>query len=68
MAEKTENHKGFVITWEDPPFLSGKWTASVGSNELGHIKNIEGQTREDMLIKARQYIDDVLRAHGHASV
>lgn len=74
MVEKTESYNGFVIAWEEPALLSGKWTASVGSDDRrrftmlgGRAPNIEGQTREDMLTKARQYIDDILVAHRQAS-
>lgn len=74
MAEKTENYKGFVIAWQEPPLLNDKWAADIGSGNRhlfaimgGRLKNIDGQTREDMLFVARQYIDDVLMAHGRVS-
>jgi len=64
---KNEKYKACEIDWIEPPLTSAKWTANVGSNDraiatkMGNqIKIIDGQTKEEMLAKARAYIDALL--------
>jgi hypothetical protein len=67
VTDKTEDYKGFIISWQEPPLTSAKWTANVATENrhlLALIKGagiIDGRTREDMLAKAKQYIDDLLK-------
>jgi hypothetical protein len=65
---KTELYKGFTISWQEPPQTSAKWTANVASEDrrlydlMGRkgAEIIDGNTRDEMLIKARQYVDKLL--------
>jgi hypothetical protein len=66
MVEKADDYRGFVITWQEPPLTSAKWTANVSSNDprlFALTKGnaiIDGRTREDLLTTAKQYIDGFL--------
>lgn len=68
VTHKEESYKGFVISWQEPPMISGIWTANVATDSpqlfslMGRngAEVIEAQTREEMLAKARQYIDRLL--------
>lgn len=69
-VEKREEHKGFVITWHEPPLTSDKWTVNVGSDDprlhhaIGGLNVIGGRTREDALRQARKLIEGVIGAKG----
>ena len=61
---KNEKYKGCEIDWIEPPLMSEKWTAFVKTRDrdigamMGYrAKIIDGQTKEEMLAKARVYID-----------
>jgi hypothetical protein len=63
---KNLKYKNCEIDWIEPPMTSEKWTANVGSNDRsiytkmgGQIKIIDGRTKEEMLAKAREYIDSL---------
>jgi hypothetical protein len=65
--EKNEKYKECEIDWIEPPLTSAKWTANVGSNDraiatkMGNkIEIIDAPTKEEMLAKARDYIDRLL--------
>jgi len=65
---KTEAYKGFTISWEEPPLTSAYWTANVASEDVDlnalmrrhEAEVINGSTRDDMLAKARRYIDGLV--------
>jgi hypothetical protein len=65
---KTEAYKGFTISWEEPPLTSAYWTANVASEDADlnalmrrhGAEVINGSTRDDMLAKARRYIDGLV--------
>ena len=66
---KAEDYKGFIVSWEEPPLTSAYWTANVASDDanlnalMGHggAEVINGRTRDDMLDKARSYIDGLVK-------
>jgi hypothetical protein len=67
--EKSEAHRGFVISWQEPPISSAEWASNVAtdSRELfpllgsGGAKVITGHTRDEMIVKAKRFVDDLLR-------
>jgi hypothetical protein len=56
---KTETYKGYVISWQEPPITTAKWTANVGPDGIQGSKVIDGQTCEEMITKAKAYIDSL---------
>ncbi len=66
---KSEDYRGFVITWQEPPLTSARWTANVASNSPqlcsliggGGAKVVDGRTHQEMLSNAKRYIDHLLR-------
>jgi hypothetical protein len=68
VTHHTENRRGFIISWQDPPRMSGMWEANVATDSpqllslMGRngAEVIQAQTRDEMLAKARQYIDRLL--------
>ncbi|HJW42618.1 MAG TPA: hypothetical protein VJ476_15490 [Rhizomicrobium sp.] len=64
----TEDYRGFVISWQEPPRTSAAWTANVASEEpdlyalMGGrgAKVIDGQTRGDMIAASKKYVDGLL--------
>ncbi len=65
---KTEVYRDFTISWQEPPLTSANWTANVASEDR-HLnglmrrhgaKVIEGRTREEMIVNAKKYIDNLL--------
>jgi hypothetical protein len=66
--EKTEVYRGFTIVWQEPPLTTAAWTANVASEHrhlyslMGHPASeiIDGHTRDEMLVKAKKYIDNLL--------
>ncbi len=75
IKNKTEDYRGFVISWQEPPLTSASWTANVTTNDrhlyalMGQSgsKVIDGRTREAMHAGARQYIDGLLGSRGFAA-
>jgi hypothetical protein len=74
MTQQTVEYRNFIISWPEPPIFSGLWSADVATNDralhAAMIRQnggaqgatvIEGSTREEMLAKARSFIDQV---HG----
>jgi hypothetical protein len=67
---KTEVYQGFIITWQEPPQSSAKWTANVATDDrrpyalMGQNGSeiIDGRTRDDMIAKSKQYIDSLLNS------
>ncbi len=65
---KEDSYRGFVISWQEPPMIGRIWSANVATNSPQLLplmrrsgsQVIEAQTREEMLAKARQYIDRLL--------
>jgi hypothetical protein len=68
VMNKEEVRRGFSIFWQEPPATTGGWTANVASENprlnllMGHhgAEIIVGRTRDDMIAKARKYIDELL--------
>jgi hypothetical protein len=68
ITESAEDYKGFIITCQELPLTSAKWTANVSTNDArllallgGRATPIDGRTCEDILSKAKQYIDKLLK-------
>jgi hypothetical protein len=62
---KSQDYKGFEISWQEPPMSSAKWTANVGSDDTRLYTKmarhgsqvIDGQTRDEMIANAKACID-----------
>jgi hypothetical protein len=67
VTNRTENYRGFVIAWQEPPITSAKWTANVATDSARLLslisgagsKVIEGRDRDEMLANAQRYIDSL---------
>ena len=65
---KDENYRGFIISWQERPMIGGTWSANVATNSpqlfslMGRNGSevIQAQTRDEMIAKAKQYIDRLL--------
>ena len=65
---KSEDYRGFIISWQEPPITSAEWSANVATDDRSLFalmgrngpKVINGRTRDEMIADARQYIDDLL--------
>lgn len=63
-----ESYRGFIISWQKPPMIGPIWSANITTNSLQLLslmgrngsQVIEAQTCEQMLTKARLYIDRLL--------
>jgi len=72
VTNKTEDYKGFTISWQEPPITSAKWTANVATDSLrlfallgrNGAKVIDGRTRDEMITEAKKYIDGLLSTSG----
>ena len=68
MHTEEMSHRGFVVSWPEPPLDTARWTANVASvsanlnalMEQRGAKVIEGRTREEMIARAKSYIDGLL--------
>jgi hypothetical protein len=68
VTDKTEDYRGFVISWDEPPMIGGIWNANVATDSpqlfaltrRNSAEVIQAQTRDEMLAKAKQYIDRLL--------
>ena len=67
VTDKNEPYKGFIISWDEPPMLADAWRANVATNQPNLLrfmgngsKVIEGRVRDDMIAKAKKYIDGLL--------
>jgi hypothetical protein len=68
VTHKEEHYKGFIISWQEPPMIGGTWSANVATNSpqllalMGRngAEVIQAQNRDEMLAKAKQYIDRLL--------
>ena len=65
---KDEDYRGFIISWQEPPMMGNGWTANVAT-DLPQLLSLMGrkgaevitaQTRDEIIAKARQYIDRLL--------
>lgn len=61
---KEEPYRGFIISWQEPPMMGGRWTANVATNDpkLLHLLKggaavIDGKDRDDMIAASKKYID-----------
>jgi hypothetical protein len=73
MPEKTIIYKGFEISWESPPFFTGRWEAnlcptdkahaSILTREMGNITASE-ITEDAMLAQARQKVEEIRQRYG----
>ncbi len=68
VTHKTENDRGFIISWQEPPTMGDGWTANVATDSL-HLLSLMGRngaevikarTRDEMIAKAKKYIDGLL--------
>jgi|HubBroStandDraft_6_1064221.scaffolds.fasta_scaffold492582_1 hypothetical protein len=65
VADKSDDYKGFIISWDEPPMFPDAWRANVASESLSLLalmkqsgsKVIEGRDRDDMIAAAKKYID-----------
>ena len=71
--KKELGHKGFVIGWNEPPLVAGKWQVGIASNSRNlmsllqqktgnkgaHV--IDGQGFEDAIKNARAFIDGLVK-------
>jgi hypothetical protein len=63
-----EDHRGFVISWQEPPMIGGIWSANVATDSpqllslMGRngAEVIQAPTRDQMLAQAKQYIHRLL--------
>lgn len=68
VTHRTENYRGFIISWLEPPMMGGIWTANVATESIqllalmGHngAEVIQAQTRDEMIAKSKQYVDRLL--------
>jgi hypothetical protein len=68
VTEKSENYRGFIISWQEPPMMGGIWTANVATESpqllslMGRngAEVIQALMRDEMMAKAKQYIDRLL--------
>lgn len=68
MENLTENYRGFVITWQEPPLTGAGWSANVATESprlfalMGRpsAKVIRGRARGEMIAEARAYVDSLL--------
>jgi hypothetical protein len=71
-ADEREDYRGFVITWEEPPLTSTRWTANIASDSrqlLALLSGsdsvvIDGRDRVDMLATSKRYVDSLLKQPG----
>jgi hypothetical protein len=62
VTNKTEDYKGFTISWQEPPITSAKWTANVATDSprlfamMGRngAKVIDGRTGDEMIAEAKK--------------
>jgi hypothetical protein len=68
VTNRNEAYEGFVISWQEPPQTSAKWSANVATDSFQLLqlmggngsKVIDAHTREEMIADAKQYIDNLL--------
>jgi hypothetical protein len=68
VSNKTEDYRGFTISWQEPPITSAQWTANVASESpqlyalmaRNGAQVIDGHDRDDMLATSKMYIDSLL--------
>jgi hypothetical protein len=66
--ERRKEHRGYIISWQEPPMNSAEWIANVASddrdlqNKIGKSAEvIPGQTRDEAIANAKAFIDMLLR-------
>ena len=72
VIHKTEEYRGFTISWQEPPMTSAQWTANVASKSpllyalmaRNGAQVIDGHNRDDMLATSKMYIDSLLDRPG----
>ena len=65
---RTENYRGFIISWQEPPMMGDGWTATVATDSpslfafMGRngAEVTKAQTHDEMIAKAKQYIDGLI--------
>lgn len=66
VVKEIKGYRGFIISWQEPPLTSAKWTANIES-ELPHlaaflrhgVEIIDGRNRVDMVARAKSFIDNL---------
>jgi hypothetical protein len=69
VTHKTENYRGFIISWREPPMMGDGRTANVATDSrqllslMGRngAEVINAPTSDEMITKAQRYIDRLLR-------
>jgi hypothetical protein len=69
VTHKTENYRGFIISWQEPPMMGDGWTANVATDSrqllslMGRngAEVIKAPTPDEMITKAQRYIDRLLQ-------
>jgi hypothetical protein len=60
-----DHHKGFVITWVEPPVSAHKWVLNInaedkaGLTKLGRTEVIKGATLDEAMAKAKKFIEEL---------
>jgi hypothetical protein len=68
VTHHTQNRKGFIISWQEPPMIGDIWSANIATDSAQLLVSmgrngaevIQAKSRDEMLAKARQYIDRLL--------
>lgn len=68
VTHKTENYRGFIISWQEPPMMGDGWSANVATDSrqllslMGRngAEVIKARTHDEMIAKAKAYIDGLL--------
>jgi hypothetical protein len=69
VTNKSEDYKGFTISWQEPPITSAKWTANVATDSprlsalMGRngAEVKDGRSRDEMMAEAKRYIGALFR-------
>ncbi len=69
VIHKTENYRGFIISWQEPPMMGDGWSAIVAteSRQLLSLMGrngaevIKARTRDEMIATAKRYIDGLFQ-------
>ena len=66
VVKEIKGYRGFIISWQEPPLTSAKWTANIESESphlaafLRHgVEIIDGRNRVDMVARAKSFIDNL---------
>ena len=66
MQTQEKQHKGYLITWIEPPVSPSEWVLNVSHNvrgKLGRMAVFAAPTLRQEMDKAEKFIDDQAGAH-----